>query len=73
MIQNLSLENLNKQELDDLIYQMAENVAAMMTIITGEGAENFLRYSDMVQVDYLETIRQQTNLLKKAIKERNGL
>lgn len=73
MIQNLSLENLNKQELDDLIYQMAENVAAMMTIITGEGAENFLRYSDMVQVDYLETIRQQTNLLKKAIKERHGL
>lgn len=73
MIENLPFESLSKPELDDLIFQTSENIHAMLTIITGEGVENFLRYSDVVQVDYLCAISQQSNILKKAIRERYKL
>lgn len=72
MIENIPLNTLPKEQFYDLIEQLAENIETMLTVVTGDGAETFSRYSDDVQQNYLYAIRQQAKMLKRAIHEEHS-
>ena len=72
MIENIPLNTLPKEQFYDLIEQLTENIETMLTVVTGNGAETFARCSDDVQQSYLYVIRQQANMLKRAIHEEHS-